>query len=192
MRFCFRISSVELLKLITCDKPRRAREAVYLRFVPYPPVELLKPITCEKPRRAREVNYVRFCFRISSVELLKLITCEKPRRAREANCVRLCFRISSVELLKMITRYKPRRAREAAAAARFFDESVRNSYARRATTPQTASWRQGEFRAEARKRSRRCVTLVRTPLASVSGAQQKSACSASRARVTDAVRHLHK
>ena len=78
-----------------------------------------------------------------------------------------------MELLKSITCEKPRRARQAAAAARFFDESVRNSYARRATTPQTASWRQGEFRAEARKRWRRCVTLVRTPVASVSGAQQK-------------------
>ena len=81
--------------------------------------------------------------------------------------------LCAVELLKSITCEKPRRAREAAAAARFFDESVRNSYARRAATPQTASWRQGEFRAEARKRSRRCVTLMRTPLASVSGAQQK-------------------
>ena len=78
-----------------------------------------------------------------------------------------------MELLKSITRYKLRRARQAAAAARFFDESVRNSYARRATTPQTALRRQGEFRAEARKRWRRCVTLVRTPVASVSGAQQK-------------------
>ena len=111
-----------------------------------------------------------------------------------------------MELFKSITCEKLRRAPKAAAAARFFDESVRNSYARRATTPQTASWRQGEFRAEARKRSRRCgnfdaqpsriktraflfggraalavrnkegsrrcVTLVRTPLASVSGAQQ--------------------
>ena len=81
--------------------------------------------------------------------------------------------IGYVELLKSITCEKPRRAREAAAAARFFDESVRNSYARRAATPQTALRRQGEFRAEARKRSRRCVTLMRTPLASVSGAQQK-------------------
>ena len=71
------------------------------------------------------------------------------------------FPISSVELLNMKTREKPRRARQAAAAARFFDESVRNSYARRATTPQTALWRQGEFRAEARKRWRRCVTLGR-------------------------------
>ena len=77
-----------------------------------------------------------------------------------------------MELFKTKTSYKSRRAREGAAAARFFDESVRNSYARRATTPQTALRRQGEFRAEARKRSRRCVTLMRTPVASVSGAQQ--------------------
>ena len=69
----------------------------------------------------------------------------------------------SVKLFKLITCDKPRRAPEGAAAARFFDESVRNSYARRATTPQTASWRQGEFRAEARKRSRRCVTFVAQP-----------------------------
>ena len=52
-----------------------------------------------------------------------------------------------MEPLKPITRGKPRRAPKGADAARFFDESVRNSYARRATTPQTASWRQGEFRA---------------------------------------------
>ena len=71
--------------------------------------------------------------------------------------------IGYVELLKSITCGKPRRAREAAAAARFFDDSVRNSYARRATTPQTASWRQGEFRAEARKRSRRCGNGVAQP-----------------------------
>ena len=68
-----------------------------------------------------------------------------------------------MELLKYITSYKPRRAPKAADAARFFDESVRNSYARRATTPQTALRRQGEFRAEARKRWRSCVTFVAQP-----------------------------
>ena len=68
-----------------------------------------------------------------------------------------------MELFKYITCDKPRRAPKAAAAARFFDESVRNSYARRAATPQTALWRQGEFRAEARKRSRRCGKLGAQP-----------------------------
>ena len=87
--------------------------------------------------------------------------------------INITHALCTVELFKSITCEKLRRAPKAAVAARFFDESVRNSYARRATTPQTASWRQGEFRAEARKRSRRCVTLMRTPVASVSGAQQK-------------------
>ena len=90
--------------------------------------------------------------------------------------------ISSVELIKPITCGKPWRATKSVAAARFFDESVRNSYARRATTPQTASWRQGEFRASARKRSRRCVTLMRTPVASVSGAQQKKSKKTSQSK----------
>ena len=97
------------------------------------------------------------------MELLKPITCGKSRRATKAPMCSVCLLIRPVELLKYITSYKPRRATKAADAARFFDESVRNSYARRATTPQTASWRQGEFRAEARKRSRRCGNGVAQP-----------------------------
>ena len=77
--------------------------------------------------------------------------------------INITHALCSVELFKSITCEKLRRATKAAAAARFFDESVRNSYARRATTPQTASWRQGEFRAEARKRSRRCGNGVAQP-----------------------------
>ena len=126
--------------------------------------------------KIKQLKSYAFCY----VELLKSITCEKLRRATKAPMFSVCLLLfCPVELLKTKTSYKPRRAREAAAAARFFDESVRNSCARRATTPQTASWRQGEFRAEARKRWRRCVTLVRTPLASVSGAQQLVRCALS-------------
>ena len=52
----------------------------------------------------------------------------------------------------------------------------------RRTSPKPTSWWRGKFRASGRKRSRRCVTLMRTPLASVSGAQQKKSKKTSQSK----------
>ena len=122
------------------------------------------------------------CSPVRSVELLKSITCYKPRRAREAKYSRSAFlpaswNYSSQSLVKSHgERGKQQMRRDFSMMTPEICTAhicaIKNANMRR-TSPKPASWRRGKFRASGRKRSRRCVTLVRTPVASVSGAQQR-------------------